>query len=127
MKILVDILITPLKAVRIVGYAQDKSVYVGSANTDSLLTANNLPPSFLEPRYSQALRNHSPDGFAWGYPGSGPAQLALAILLRYIPANIAQEHYQDFKREYLVALPPDSDFDITINIYEWLEKKLKGE
>ena len=26
------------------------------------------------------LDNHSPDGFAWGYGGSGPAQLALALL-----------------------------------------------
>lgn len=26
------------------------------------------------------LLNHSPDGFEWGYLGSGPAQLALAIL-----------------------------------------------
>jgi hypothetical protein len=26
------------------------------------------------------LANHSPDGFEWGYGGSGPAQLALAIL-----------------------------------------------
>jgi len=26
------------------------------------------------------LDNHSPTGFEWGYPGSGPAQLALAIL-----------------------------------------------
>lgn len=26
------------------------------------------------------IRNHSPDGFEWGYGGSGPAQLALAIL-----------------------------------------------
>ena len=26
------------------------------------------------------LRNHSPTGFEWGYEGSGPAQLALAIL-----------------------------------------------
>ena len=25
------------------------------------------------------LRNHSPTGFSWGYGGSGPAQLALAI------------------------------------------------
>lgn len=29
--------------------------------------------------------NHSPSGFSWGYGGSGPAQLALAILLRYLP------------------------------------------
>lgn len=35
----------------------------------------------LDPRRSQKLWNHSPDGFEWGYGGSGPAQLALAILL----------------------------------------------
>jgi len=32
----------------------------------------------LDPR--NKVRNHSPDGFEWGYAGSGPAQLALAIL-----------------------------------------------
>lgn len=36
----------------------------------------------LAPARSLAVRNHSPDGFSWGYAGSGPAQLALAILLR---------------------------------------------
>jgi hypothetical protein len=32
----------------------------------------------LNPRFD--LWNHSPSGFEWGYGGSGPAQLALAIL-----------------------------------------------
>lgn len=27
------------------------------------------------------VRDHSPTGFAWGYGGSGPAQLALALLI----------------------------------------------
>ncbi len=31
----------------------------------------------LDPRFD--LRNHSPAGFSWGYGGSGPAQLALAL------------------------------------------------
>ena len=31
----------------------------------------------LDPRFD--LRTHSPDGFEWGYGGSGPAQLALAL------------------------------------------------
>jgi len=35
----------------------------------------------LDPRPSLQLRKHSPDGFEWSYGGSGPAQLALAILL----------------------------------------------
>ena len=34
----------------------------------------------LSPTPSQGIVNHSPDGFQWGYPGSGPAQLALALL-----------------------------------------------
>jgi hypothetical protein len=32
----------------------------------------------LRPRVN--LVNHSPNGFEWGYAGSGPAQLALALL-----------------------------------------------
>lgn len=31
----------------------------------------------LDPRFD--LKNHSPTGFEWGYAGSGPAQLALAL------------------------------------------------
>ncbi|MEO2089355.1 MAG: DUF6166 domain-containing protein [Gemmataceae bacterium] len=31
----------------------------------------------LDPRFD--LRTHSPEGFEWGYGGSGPAQLALAL------------------------------------------------
>lgn len=35
----------------------------------------------LDPKPSQKVFNHSPDGFNWGYGGSGPSQLSLAILL----------------------------------------------
>jgi len=35
-------------------------------------------PTLLDP--ARELWNHSPDGFNWGYGGSGPAQLALAML-----------------------------------------------
>lgn len=36
----------------------------------------------LPPRLD--LFNHSPSGFSWGYSGSGPAQLALAILAHHL-------------------------------------------
>ena len=49
----------------------------------------------LNPR--RDLRNHSPDGFNWSYGGSGPAQLALAILAREVDDGFALEHYQEFK------------------------------
>jgi hypothetical protein len=44
----------------------------------------------LNPRND--LYNHSPDGFEYGYAGSGPAQLALALLadhLKYFPEDKA--------------------------------------
>jgi len=36
-------------------------------------------------RLRSDLFNHSPTGFEWGYGGSGPAQLALAILRQSSP------------------------------------------
>jgi hypothetical protein len=45
------------------------------------------------------IRNHSPTGFEWGYGGSGPAQLALALLVDALgDRELAEAHYQDFKR-----------------------------
>lgn len=50
----------------------------------------------LDPRLD--LRNHSPSGFSWGYSGSGPAQLALAILCHALHSDQrAEELYQEFK------------------------------
>lgn len=50
----------------------------------------------LNPRFD--LRSHSPTGFNWGYGGSGPAQLALALLADALgDDDRAQENYQQFK------------------------------
>ena len=49
------------------------------------------------------LRNHSPTGFEWGYSGSGPAQLALAMLSHALDDDVAaQSLYQRFKFRYVV-------------------------
>jgi hypothetical protein len=50
------------------------------------------------------LRNHSPDGFEWGYNGSGPTQLALAILAHEYGDKVAQEYYLDFRRNVVAKL-----------------------
>jgi Family of unknown function (DUF6166) len=48
------------------------------------------------------LRNHSPTGFAWGYCGSGPAQLALAVLTDATGEQaLALRHYQEFKFRFV--------------------------
>lgn len=43
------------------------------------------------------LANHSPDGFEWGYGGSGPAQLALAMCAAVLGDEVALRHHQAVK------------------------------
>ena len=74
----------------------------------------------LDPKPSQAVYNHSPDGFAWGYDGSGPAQLALAILIHAgIPQMRALQYYQLFKRQFISKLERDS-FRLDVDVRHWL-------
>lgn len=74
----------------------------------------------LSPVESQKLRNHSPDGFNWGYGGSGPAQLALAILLDVCGAERAQALYQAFKGD-VVARMPRQRWEVTsVEVEYWL-------
>ena len=91
-------------------------------------------PRLLDPRYD--LQNHSPDGFAWGYEGSGPAQAALAILAdalqattvysetivgQTLPADaVAQRYYQDFKRAFISRFPSGKRFELSlVNVLTW--------
>lgn len=57
--------------------------------------------------------NHSPTGFGWGYGGSGPAQLAVAILAEVLPMPQARALYQDFKWEVVAKLPMDRGWTLT--------------
>lgn len=76
----------------------------------------------LSPKKSQQVINHSPDGFNWGYSGSGPAQLSLAILLEITDIDIAKRLYQAFKWEFITNLSKN-DFTLVININKWLKMK----
>ncbi len=67
----------------------------------------------LDPGPSQAIFNHSPDGFNWGYAGSGPSQLALAILLDHgLSPRLAEALHQGFKRQFIESAPLEG-FSIT--------------
>src|SRR5947208_17013535 len=51
------------------------------------------------------LRNHSPTGFEWGYGGSGPAQLALALAADVLGDDErAQDLYQRLKFKLIGGL-----------------------
>ncbi len=53
------------------------------------------------------IRGHSPTGFEWGYGGSGPAQLALAILADAVGAERARTLYQKFKFQVIAGFAGD--------------------
>jgi hypothetical protein len=74
------------------------------------------PPRFLDPRLD--LCNHSPTGFEWGYPGSGPAQLALAILADFLGADTrAIALHQEFKWDHISQIAGD-EFAISGDVLE---------
>ncbi len=57
----------------------------------------------LDPRLD--LYNHNPTGFEWGCCGSGPAQLALAILADHLDDMQALNLHQRFKWAVIAGLP----------------------
>jgi len=67
----------------------------------------------LDPEPSQKIHNHSPDGFNWGYGGSGPAQLALAVVLKVTGVTIG---YQDFKWNVIAKLPQGKNFQVEFEL-----------
>jgi hypothetical protein len=87
-------------------------VYEGTRNSEGVLvTVGTLTASWiienrqpLAPRLD--LRNHSPAGFEWGYGGSGPSQLALALCADALDNyQRAQEVYQHYKWAYVCKFP----------------------
>lgn len=65
----------------------------------------------LNPRLD--IYNHSSAGFAWGYGGSGPAQLALAVLADCVgDDDIALAFHQAFKRSVVEPLPAGEPWEL---------------
>ena len=65
---------------------------------------------------------HSPDGFNWGYGGSGPSDAALSILTDCVGAETANVYYQEFKFDIVAGWK--ESFEITEKeIKDWLKLK----
>ena len=70
---------------------------------------------------SLKIRNHSPTGFNWGYAGSGPAQLALAVCAHYLGEERARRAYQQFKFDVISKLSFGDDFELPVSKVEnWI-------
>jgi hypothetical protein len=103
--------------------------------TGVLVTVDDRP---LDPR--RDLRDLGAEAFEWGYEGTGPAQLALAILADLRGPAEALEHYRLFMETVVGELPPegwtrtDGDFEQRLGELvvvpmdlETLLKKVRGE
>lgn len=72
---------------------------------------------------SQSLINHSPNGFNWGYGGSGPSQLALGLLLEVTAdSNFSLRYYQALKWDIVAKLGDTWELSET-SISEWIEQQ----
>ncbi len=70
----------------------------------------------LDPRPSQKVWNHSPDGFNWGYAGSGPSQLALAIALQLTgDRSVAVAVCDSFKWDLVARLGGDFEVEFELD------------
>lgn len=79
----------------------------------------------LSPKRSQKLDNGSPDGFNWGYYGSGPRQCALGLLLDVTnDKDKSLRWYLHFTQEVLAHMPIDKKLQIPEEkIIEWINDK----
>lgn len=84
----------------------------------------------------QHVVHHSPDGFEWGYGGSGPADFALNILDLFAPelpwgaepvecyrgrcSQFAWDNHQAFKRDFVAALPREGGVIHGATIRSWI-------
>ena len=103
-------------------------IYYGYSHGDKT-TADDVTVRFIEDidGTSQDLPlcldvySHSPTGFSWGYNGSGPAQLALAIMVTMIGKQDALKVYQVFKDSFVSRWRPGAAWSISsVEIEEWL-------
>ena len=65
---------------------------------------------------------HSPDGFNWGYGGSGPADLARSILWDHLGKEPSRSLYMDFKDQFISGWK--DEWEITSEeILNWINKR----
>jgi hypothetical protein len=74
-------------------------------------------------RLRQRYVYHSPDGFEFGYGGSGPADTALNILALFVPVTEAWRLHQQFKWAHIGAVDQRQGGLLTTDtILQWIRQ-----
>jgi len=64
------------------------------------------------------IADHSPTGLEWGYSGSGPTQLAIAILAEVLSPAVALALRHEFKAEFVCGWSDEFEIDFS-EVVEW--------
>lgn len=75
---------------------------------------------------SQSIVSHSPDGFEFGYGGSGPADLALNVVY-YLTGDkkLAEKLHQEFKFTFIAKVPREGGTIAYNDMMNWIHEKTK--
>lgn len=102
-----------------------RKLYIGYRDKTGVAITVNDEKLQLEP--SLELHSHSPTGFEWGSGGSGPSQLALAVLLDLYSKDTALKYYMKFKFEFIASAAQDGFVISSDDIDRWLIKQKSEE
>jgi hypothetical protein len=97
--------------VAFVGYSTWRREENGDANLfdEQVFAVRDGKARLLEPRYD--LENFSPDGLSWGYCGSGPSQLAIAMLMKVLGDwNRVAPIWGLFRDHFVAKLPREANW-----------------
>ena len=109
---------SPIQAYRAERRGGEAAVNVTLVDAQGREYARNPLPLRLD------LANHSPGGFEWGYRGSGPAQLALALLAHGAGDDVfALARHQEFKEDVIAHLPDEGWLVYNGQVQEWAAKR----
>jgi len=73
----------------------------------------------------QAIVCHSPTGFEWGYGGSGPADLALNILVLFIDKEFAEALHRQYKGDVISKIPYEGGVILAKDVVAWIEAHIE--
>lgn len=95
-------------------------IWVRGENLEECIDEEHILTAYRLPH----IERHSPDGFNWGYGGSGPADTALSILTDCLGEREASILYQLFKWAFVAHW--GEEFSITEKeIKDWASEEKK--
>lgn len=97
-------------------------IYTGVRDNHDVIVRVNGRNLSIEP--SQRVHNHS-EAYEWGYGGSGPSQLALAIMLDIFDEETAACYYQKFKFEFIACAKFEGFVITSQDVENWLAKYIR--